>query len=173
MKKILLLFFILKSTIAFCQNQNLVSENFFPLFDYKINDTLRFSNQIFLGKTTFINYWFKGCRPCIAEIPALNKMNTLLRNNPNFQFISFSIDSTTVISKCVENFKITFPVFHLDKKQAENLNLRSAPTNLIIDKNGVIKSVFTGGATDPNKAYEKIMKEIYPQILTILSSKKN
>lgn len=165
MKNFLLALLLITTKSGFCQETKLLVENSFPVFKYQINDTTFISNKDFIGKITFINYWFKACHPCIAELAGLNKCYNLLKEDKNFQFISFSTDTSSVIAESKEKFKINFSIYHLDKKQAQELHFLAAPTNLIIDKKGIIKAAFTGGSTDSKKAYQKIMEEVYPVIL--------
>ncbi|HZH66485.1 MAG TPA: hypothetical protein VEY10_16460 [Flavisolibacter sp.] len=52
------------------------------------------------------------------------------------------------------------------EKETRRLNLNNGfPANIIVDKEGKIKFLVTGGSTDKVKASEIIMKEIYPKIL--------
>lgn len=165
MKNLLLALFLITAKSGFCQETKLIAEDPFPVFKNQINDTSFISNKDFIGKITFINYWFKGCHPCIAELAGLDKCYNLLKEDKNFQFISFSTDTPSVIAESKEKFKINFPVYHLGKKQAQELHFLAAPTNVIVDKKGILKAVFTGGSTDSAKAYQKIMEEVYPVIL--------
>ena len=165
MKNFLLALLLITTKSGFCQETKLLVENSFPVFKYQINDTTFISNKDFISKITFINYWFKACHPCIAELAGLNKCYNLLKEDKNFQFISFSTDTSSVIAESKEKFKINFSIYHLDKKQAQELHFLAAPTNVIIDKKGIVKAVFTGGSTDSAKAYQKIMEEVYPVIL--------
>ena len=134
MKNFLLALLLITTKSGFCQETKLLVENSFPVFKYQINDTTFISNKDFIGKITFINYWFKACHPCIAELAGLNKCYNLLKEDKNFQFISFSTDTSSVIAESKEKFKINFSIYHLDKKQAQELHFLAAPTNLIIDK---------------------------------------
>jgi thiol-disulfide isomerase/thioredoxin len=35
------------------------------------------------GKTVFYNFWFVACRPCVAEIPALNRLAGKYQPDPD------------------------------------------------------------------------------------------
>jgi len=47
----------------------------------------------FAGKIIFVDIWATWCGPCIAEMPAMEKLKAKYKDNPNVVFVSLSIDS--------------------------------------------------------------------------------
>jgi thiol-disulfide isomerase/thioredoxin len=45
-----------------------------PEFDVVAVDGKRLKLSALKGKVVVLNFWFIGCAPCIAELPALNKL---------------------------------------------------------------------------------------------------
>jgi cytochrome c biogenesis protein CcmG, thiol:disulfide interchange protein DsbE len=41
------------------------------------------------GKPTLINFWFTTCKPCIEEMPVLNKIRQQLKDSVNFIAITY------------------------------------------------------------------------------------
>lgn len=52
----------------------------------------RYSNSDLRGKILVINFWFKGCAPCVAEMPSLNKLRNEFKDK-NVLFIGFASDT--------------------------------------------------------------------------------
>ncbi|MGK0324190.1 MAG: thiol-disulfide isomerase/thioredoxin, partial [Psychroserpens sp.] len=44
------------------------------------------------GKVVVINFWFINCKPCVAEIPDLNKLKAKF-NNKDAVFVAIALDS--------------------------------------------------------------------------------
>jgi thiol-disulfide isomerase/thioredoxin len=38
-----------------------------------------FTNDSLKNRVSFINFWFEGCHPCVAEFPALNELYSKYR----------------------------------------------------------------------------------------------
>jgi len=140
----------------------------YPDFVVTFSDKSPFSNKNFENKVVFINFWFSHCAPCIKEIEGLNGMYSSLKDRSDFLFISFTFDSDELIKTSVEKYNIQYKVIHLDKTEFSRLNFGNPiPTNIILDKNGIIR-YFTVGGTDKIYQNEIIMKIYYPKILGLL-----
>lgn len=111
------------------------------------------------GKVTLINLWFEYCAPCIAEIPALNELYLKYKDHPEFQLISFAREDTEDAGRCVRKFNILYPVCPVSNGESYRLNFNSGfPTNIIIDTQGKIILIKSGGLTEPEKAKEEVLK---------------
>ncbi len=118
------------------------------------------------GNVLFINFWFAACPPCIAEFEALSQMYDKLKEKAGFQFISFTFESPEVIEKVKQKYGLHFPVYSISRQECERLNVGGGyPTNIIVDKNGIIQQVQTGGETDKEAAKVYIENVIYKSIL--------
>ena len=118
-----------------------------------------------MGKITFINFWFESCHPCIAELDGLSQMYDLLKDNKDFRYLSFSIDNDNAISANVIKYKIPYAVYHLERDNCDKILCQGFPTSIIIDRNGKVIQLTSGGSIDIVKATKTVMEEIYPKIL--------
>jgi hypothetical protein len=99
----------------------------------------------------------------------LNQLYQKLNTNPDFMFVSFSDDADSVIEKSIIKNDIDFKVYKLSKETFKRLNFnKGIPTNIILNKNGEIRYLKSGGYTDKNKATEFTMKVLYPKIAALL-----
>jgi thiol-disulfide isomerase/thioredoxin/outer membrane lipoprotein-sorting protein len=98
------------------------------------------------GNIILLEFWFKYCGGCVMAIPDLNKIKTKFEKD-NFkiygvEFIeNYSKDD---LKKYITDQKILYPNLYRGKAIASNYGIRSAPTFMIIDKNGTIIHIKSG-----------------------------
>lgn len=98
------------------------------------------------GNVILLEFWFKNCGGCVMAIPSLNKIKTRFEKD-NFkvygvEFIeNYPIDN---LKKYIADQKIIYPTLYKGKAIASNYGIRSAPTFMIIDKNGTIIHIKSG-----------------------------
>jgi peroxiredoxin len=134
----------------------------FPAFT-AVNEHSTINNDSLKGKVVLINFWFEGCHPCLAEFGALNELAEKLKDNKDFEFISFTWDNQETIDRVKEKYNLQFKVFY--SKESSRLNLNSGyPATFILDKKGNIKYWNMGGTTDTDKAREYVMATLLPKL---------
>ncbi len=140
----------------------------FPLFSYVSNgDTI--SNTSILGKTVFINFWFEGCPPCIAEFDALSEMHELLKNHKNTDFVTFTFESNANIEKIRKKYNLEYKIISIPRTECYRLNNNNGfPTSMLIDKAGNISWISSGGQLDKEKVKKFIIGYVYPKMLKML-----
>ena len=141
----------------------------FPDFTINTSDNKTLSNKDLYGKIVFINIWQEYCPPCIAELGIFNSIYEKLKDSSNFYFLSLTTDSKNDILKNIERFRIKYPVHHIDLTQCRQMFGMGFPTSFILDKNGKILDVFSGGSTDPYRLNTFVKKFIYLRILEELN----
>jgi thiol-disulfide isomerase/thioredoxin len=129
-------------------------------------DSVICNNETLKGKTVYINFWYAACPACIGEFDALNILYKKLKGTPNFEFISFTYESSDVIEMLIEKYNIKYPVFSLPRADIKKLNRgKGFPTSMIVNEKGEIVYTMTGGNNNKKEARKIIMNEIYPAIL--------
>jgi thiol-disulfide isomerase/thioredoxin len=90
------------------------------------------------GKTVFINFWATWCKPCLEEMPTIEKAQTILKDK-NIQFLFASDEAIQQIEKFKShnNYKFNF----VRVENPEELNIISLPTTFIFNPDG--KLVFS------------------------------
>lgn len=128
-----------------------------------------FTNQNLLGKVVFVNFWFASCAPCIAEFDSLNDIYEKLRNETDFEFISFTFEPQEKIDEIIKKSNIKYKIISLPEKIIRQLNLDNGfPTSFILDREGKIKFAKLGGSSDKKIASEIVLSEFYPKIIAEL-----
>lgn len=104
------------------------------------------------GRTVVLNFWASWCPPCRAELPELISFHEGLDpEGPVFLSINMYTTETdpSGLSAFVAENKLNFPVLYdKDGRIAAAYDIKTIPTTIIIDKNGMIHSVKNGAVTE-------------------------
>ncbi len=119
------------------------------------------------GKVLVINFWFKSCAPCVAEMPSLNKLYDEFKDK-NVVFIGFATDDAELLKAGYQNSnKFLFEIVPSSGNMLRQFHFSAFPTTYIVDQKGKIVSAWSG--------YSPLMPEPYdrakPIIQQLLSKK--
>jgi len=96
------------------------------------------------GQVVMLNFWFTGCPPCVGEIPDFNKLVNKY-SSKEVTFISFTYDSVSTVRKFFKKHPFKFIAVSDDRVRRDSFRLLSAwPYTIVIDKDGIIRSMFFG-----------------------------
>jgi len=112
----------------------------FPIEQFKKEGGSHYPKSFLEGKPTLINIWFTTCVPCIAEIPLLNSIHNDLVNKVNF--IALTFERKAGVDAFLKKTEFDFMQLTDAKTQLDNLKIFAFPTNLILDKNGIVVDVY-------------------------------
>lgn len=122
--------------------------NKFPDFELTDLEGTIHNNESLVGKITVIKTWFIACKPCVQEMPELNKLVNKYKDNPNYLFLSLALDNEKDLKKFLEKTEFNYKIAAEQRKLIENqLNLYAYPRHLVINQNGKIDKIF-GKASD-------------------------
>ena len=127
--------------------------NSFKLTD--LNNKLWDSNDV-RGKVVVMNFWFTACKPCILEMPHLNKL-VAENKDSDVIFIAPAPENETQVNKFLKKYSFDYNIIPSSLDYITALNIENFPTHLIIDKEGIVRQVFIGYADDIK---EKLQAEI-------------
>ena len=132
-----------------------------PPFSVKTLSGDNYSDQSLLGKTVVINFWFIKCKPCVDEIPKLNKLVKKYTHNKDVVFLSISFDQEKDIRSFLE--KNPFKYQQVGKEGEGNsligkYKVMAFPTHMIIDPTGkvVLRSLGEGAIRKIDKYLKKL-----------------
>lgn len=134
-----------------------------PNFTFPDLDGRMVSLSNYKGKVVLVNIWATWCPPCVAEIPSLDKLYKMLKDD-DFELLAVSVDEGG--KKAVERFmkkkNFSFPVLLDPEGRITQLyRTTGVPESFIIRKDGVIADRVMGAIdwTSP-KAIEYFQKLI-------------
>ena len=103
----------------------------------------------FRGRNVLLNFWASWCGPCRAEIPHLVKFREEFHDQ-GFEILAVNMrESPYRVSQFAEQNKLRFPVV-LDRTGMVSAAyfVRAIPTNILLDDEGVIRTVHYGALTE-------------------------
>jgi thiol-disulfide isomerase/thioredoxin len=107
-------------------------------------------------KIIVINFWFTACKPCILEMPHLNKL--VAENiDKSVVFIAPAPEEEPQIKKFLKKYSFDYNIIPASLDYINELKIENFPTHIIIDKKGIVKQVLIGYADDIK---EKLQAEI-------------
>jgi thiol-disulfide isomerase/thioredoxin len=125
-----------------------------PSFQDKLGQPLTLGD--FHGKVVLLNFWATWCPPCVAEMPALDKLQADLGGD-GFQVVAVSTDRQGI--KVSAPFYRRIGLSHLALYNDTRGNLfgalsgKNLPTSFLIDRNGHVVGTLEGPAQwDSEKA---------------------
>jgi peroxiredoxin len=95
------------------------------------------------GKVVVLNFWFVECKPCVMEIPDLNKLVDKYKGK-DVVFIGLATNDKTRIENFIKNTPFNYQIISDSKAVAEMYKVSSYPTHIVIDKNSIIKYFSVG-----------------------------
>ena len=146
----------------------------FPAFTGKDLDGNDVDNSLFSkNAVTVVNFWFSGCKPCVAELGELNALNETLKKQGGavVGINSFTLDGDkTAIAEAKDILAkkgVTYSNlwFASDSEAGKfTAGLYSFPTTYVVDKNGnIVGQPIVGAITAPDQA--KKLNELIDQAL--------
>ncbi|MEJ2880161.1 TlpA family protein disulfide reductase [Pedobacter sp. GR22-6] len=116
-----------------------------PNFELKDLNGRIVSLKALRGKTIFIDFWATWCGPCVYSFPGMQKAVDYYKNDSSVVFLFVHSyervpNATEEVRRYVKDKKYRFDVYmDLNSIVAKQFNVKSLPTKLVIDKDGVIK----------------------------------
>jgi peroxiredoxin len=115
-----------------------------PLIDFNYTDINghTYNPETTKNKIIVLNCWFVHCKPCVAEIPDLNDLVKKYKKRDDIVFVALTFDSVEVINQFLNKntFKYSI-VANKEKYLTKDLNISGYPTQLIINRQGMIVKV--------------------------------
>ena len=122
-----------------------------PDCEFQTLDGKKITSKTLEGKVVVMNFWVIAGRQCVTEIPGLNELVQEYKNNPDVVFLSFALDNQEQLKKFLDNTKFEYSVIPETTIYNNILGIYAYPTQVVVNKNGVIKNVTVGGSAPETK----------------------
>ncbi len=133
-----------------------------PIGNIKVTTTDGVSYELdkMKGKIILLSFWFKQCKPCMVEIPSLNELHAKYKEK-GVVVLAASTDNEATVRAIMADKKIKYPTVANARAIADQLEVTVYPTNILIDQQGIIRKIYTGGsAFDATQTYLEIKPDI-------------
>ncbi len=130
-------------------------------FKEKDMDGNKISLKDLSGKIVVLNFWFIGCPPCRDEIPALNKIVEKYKDNPDVVFIAIALDDFYALKDFLQTHPFKYHIIDNGRYIAQgNYSISSYPTNVIVDRTGIVRFHTSGGGPLNSRWIEKTLDDL-------------
>jgi|GEM_PF-3325903 len=114
-----------------------------PKLDLQTLEGKTISNEVLSGKVTVINFWFIACRPCITEIPHLNKLVEKYAGT-DVEFLALGLDKTDRIKQTLIAYPFSYQMIPEAGNTIFDFGVNIYPTHMVFDKSGKLVFSDTG-----------------------------
>ena len=130
----------------------------------KVDDSLFSGNAV-----TVVNFWFTGCKPCVAELSKLNELNDAIKSmggeviGINTETFDENEAAIKEAKKILESQGATYRNLSIDSDSAAGkyaADIMAFPTTILVDRNGNIIGEPMLGGIDNQDNYDALMKQI-------------
>lgn len=111
------------------------------------------------GKVIVLNFWFIACKPCVMEMPHLNKFVEKYQDD-EVLFLAIANDDKKQIERFLQKKEFDYTIAPDGKGIASDWGVASFPTNIIIDKEGNIAYSMSGYGSHMIPIMEKKIEEL-------------
>jgi peroxiredoxin len=126
----------------------------FPVPDLTTIDGRSITQVNLKGKTVIYNFWFVSCRPCVAEIPALNKLARKYTSD-TVLFIAITFDNENRIKEFLQKHEFIFQIASLPQTEIDPIKKISFyPFTAIVTKEGKLSFALFSRPTGKNPEEE-------------------
>lgn len=115
------------------------------------------SDSMLQGKVTLISFWFRRCRPCVAELDALNRLYQNLKGSSAFQLISICPDTPEALANTIKEYAVAYTSLTANACRRLNSGM-GYPTTIIVDRRGRVTYVNSGGKVEPMQVEKDILQ---------------
>jgi peroxiredoxin len=118
-----------------------------PDFTVKTIDGKKVSIKSLKGKVVVLNFWFTQCRPCVEEMPTLNKFVEKYKGNKDVVFLAPEVVAQTTkedVEKFLKRAPFAYQIGLGGKDAAALYQVKIFPANFVIDKQGIVRMGYVG-----------------------------
>ena len=116
-----------------------------PKYRFRTTEGEKISAKSNENKIVVLNFWFTTCPPCKSEIPHLNDLKEEFADNPDVVFLGIALDDKTKLENFINDHPFAYSLVSDGRYEAGMFNVPACPTNIVIDKKGIIKYYKVGG----------------------------
>jgi peroxiredoxin len=132
-----------------------------PNFTLKSADGTNLRLSEHRGQVVLINFWASWCGPCRQEFPHLDALQQ------QYEDLGFTVFGVNVeqdrasADKVLRDIPVTFPVLFDDNNEVSELyNVDAMPMTVLVDRNGVIRSLHRGYKPGYEEAYDREVRAL-------------
>ena len=103
----------------------------------------KYSLESLKGKVIVINFWFVECKPCVMEMPDLNKLVEKYENK-DVVFLGLAMNEKDKIEQFLKKTTYKYNIIPAAKDVVATYGVSSFPMHIVIDKKSIITFAVNG-----------------------------
>lgn len=94
----------------------------------------------YAGKVVIVNFWASWCKPCVKELPGLNRLKKEFDIQP-FEILGVNVaERPARLKRFLTQHPLDFPVVYDRESTAFHAwGIKALPTSFVIDRNGRVR----------------------------------
>lgn len=128
-----------------------------PAFSETDDTGRQWSNRDLMGHSVVLNFWHTGCKPCIGEMPELNRWMDAC---PDALFLSVTWNTAEQIRPIVERQGFDFHHLVAARGLWDALGVRQTPVTMIVDCKGIIRCIEIGTSVLQRRRLLNCLKDV-------------
>jgi peroxiredoxin len=129
--------------------------------DFRLTDLDGKSQSLsqYRGKIVLVNFWATWCKPCTAEMPAMQAMYDKLRDKGFVVLAVNELEDDAKVREHIKQYGHTFPVLmDRDNKVANQFGVFGLPVSVFIDQEGRVQEYIKGGLLTDQRIEETVAR---------------
>ncbi|HUS33051.1 MAG TPA: TlpA disulfide reductase family protein [Kofleriaceae bacterium] len=107
------------------------------------------------GKVVILDFWATWCNPCLKSMPHLDQLQ---RRHPEIAVVAINIDDPAGARALFDERRYSMQLVFGDQPAQDRYGVSAIPHTVVIDRSGVVRSVFRGGGADLERAIAPLLK---------------
>lgn len=128
-----------------------------PKFSETDDNGRTWRNRDLAGRSVVLNFWHTGCKPCIGEMPELNRW---MEACPDALFLSVTWNTAEQIRPIVERQGFAFHRIVSARGLWDALGVRQTPVTMIVDRKGIVRRIEIGTSILQRRRLLECLKEV-------------
>jgi thiol-disulfide isomerase/thioredoxin len=108
-------------------------------------DGANFSLDAYRGQVVLVNFWASWCRPCVAEIPSLHRLDATLKHT-DFNIVTVNVgEDRARVNRFLRQVPVELPVLmDYDGAISKDWMIYVYPSSYLVDRQGKIRYAYLG-----------------------------
>ena len=117
-----------------------------------------YSFEFVKGQVIFLNFWATWCKPCLKEMPEIQKLYEDYGSKVTFLLVTQ--ENTKKVKSFLDRRKLELPIYYSRDGIPNEIASKTLPTTYIIDKEGTITVAESGARTWNSPQYRRLLDEL-------------
>ena len=123
-----------------------------------------FNLDDYRGQVVLVNFWASWCRPCVAEIPSLHRLDASLEGE-DFRIVTVNVgEEAARVERFLQQVQVELPVLmDYDASISKGWMIYVYPSSYLVDRQGNVRYAYLGALEWDSTENLKIIRQLLSQ----------